>query len=295
MLSARCRPRRALTLVELLAAMVTFSAVAGALLALVARAQRQGGRIAARAKARQAAHDAASALSSALRQITPAAGDLLVASSSEVELRATVAFSVVCAIDGSRSALVIAPPGAAGPALASWLAPPRIADTILVWAEDTAPAPDSVAPLPPGWRAHVLAADPVRGAGCMPGAGIDAAAPPGTAVAVQVMPPLPPEVALGAPVRVVRRLRFALYRAGDGRWYLGVSDCVPARATPCAVIQPVGGPYPPGGVALVYLDSSGAVTGDAARVARIDIVARGDGAPWPAAGDTVASSVSPRG
>lgn len=294
MLSARRHSRRGLTLVELLVATALFGIIAGALLSLVARAERQAGRIGARAGARRVARDAAAGLAGALRELAPGSGDLLVASTSEVQLRATVAVSVLCGIDAARSTVVIAPPAGAGPALASWIAAPRVADTVLFWAETPGAPGDSLSPATPGWREHVLGADAGSGAMCDPAAGIDGAAPPGSAVALRLVVPLSSDVALGAPVRVLRRTRWALYRGGDGLFYLGAADCVPARVTPCATIQPVSGPYPAGGVTLAYLDSAGRAATDPARAARVDITARADGAPWPAAGDTVMVSVSPR-
>ena len=294
MLRARVR-RAGFTLVELLVAIVLFGVVGGTLLSLVARAQRAAGRLAARVEARRATRDAAAALTGALRGLAPRAGDLLLMDARAVELRATVAFSVICAIDDARSTLVIAPPVASGPALASWLAEPRIADTVLVWGEGPAAAGDTTADAAPRWTAAVLAADPAGGASCSPDAGLGDAAPSDGAVTLRVTPPLSADVSLGAPIRVVRRTRFALYRAGDGQWYLGASDCVPARAVPCATIQPVSGPYPSDGVALQYLDGAGATTTDPARVARIEIVVRAEGAPWPAAGDSLGAAAAPRG
>lgn len=295
MLSTRRPPRRGLTLVELLVATALFGVIAGALLLLVARAEREAGRIGARAGARRATRDAASGLAHALRELAPGSGDLLVAGAGEVQLRATVAVSVLCGIDAARSTVVIVPPAGAGPALGSWLTAPRIADTVLFWAEMSGTTEDSLVPASPGWRVSVLDADAASGATCDPAAGVAAVVAPGSAVALRLATPLSDVVALGAPVRVVRRMRWALYRGGDGRWYLGVSDCVPARATPCATIQPVSGPYPAAGVTLAYLDSTGNVAVDSARAARIEITARADGAPWPAAADTVVVSVSPRG
>jgi len=91
---------------------------------------------------------------------------------------------------------------------------------------------------------------------------------------LRLSPPLAPEVALGAALHFVRRARYQLYKASDGRWYLGYLDCLSSRATPCATIQPVNGPFAPNGVRFVFSDSTGVAASDPARVARIDVLAR---------------------
>jgi len=60
----------------------------------------------------------------------------------------------------------------------------------------------------------------------------------------------------GAPVRVTRRGRLALYYAGRGEWMLGWRRC--ASGT-CGVVQPVAGPLrgPQSGGFFVLADSSG--------------------------------------
>jgi type II secretory pathway pseudopilin PulG len=68
----------------------------------------------------------------------------------------------------------------------------------------------------------------------------------------------------GAPVRILRRGRYSLYKSSEGEWYLGYKRCN-AVAAGCSAIQPVSGPYLPysaatgGGLRFRYLDSLGAV------------------------------------
>jgi hypothetical protein len=106
----------------------------------------------------------------------------------------------------------------------------------------------------------------------------------------------------GAALRFVRRARYQLYRASDGLWYVGHLDCLPSRATPCATIQPVVGPFESNGVHFAYRDSTGAVTSDPTRVARIDVHARAPGLRMPHAGgyashgsaDSLLITIAPR-
>jgi len=91
-------------------------------------------------------------------------------------------------------------------------------------------------------------------------------------------------VAVGSPVRFFRRVRYGLYQAPSGRWYLGDSDCLPSRAPACSAYEAVSGPYraysssgsgATSGIKFTYLDSLGNVTADRTQVARIIISARG--------------------
>lgn len=84
-----------------------------------------------------------------------------------------------------------------------------------------------------------------------------------------------------APVRVTRRTRLALYRGGDGAWWMGERRCPDQGAPKCAAAQPVAGPLdrPPTGLAFavdrttallisVVASSSGVVRTGAVAVSR---------------------------
>jgi hypothetical protein len=61
------------------------------------------------------------------------------------------------------------------------------------------------------------------------------------------------------PVRVTRPVRYSLYRAGDGLWYVGEKDWNTSAAR-FNTIQPVSGPFlsaASGGLTFMYLDSTG--------------------------------------
>ena len=90
----------------------------------------------------------------------------------------------------------------------------------------------------------------------------------------------------GAPVRIVRRARYSLYRSSEGEWYLGYKRCN-AVAQGCSTIQPVSGPYLPyspaggGGLRFRYFDSLGLVVPSTrpVDVAAIEIVIRAEADP----------------
>jgi hypothetical protein len=92
----------------------------------------------------------------------------------------------------------------------------------------------------------------------------------------------------------VRRARYELYRASDSRWYLGYLDCLSSRATPCNIVQPVAGPFAPGGIQLAYLDRGGALTTNPASVARIDALAIAEHRSSPAVLDSLSTTIALR-
>jgi hypothetical protein len=91
-------------------------------------------------------------------------------------------------------------------------------------------------------------------------------------------------IIIGAPVRFFRRVRYEIYQAADNQWYLGYSDCLPARLPPCTEATPVSGPYSPytgisteNGLTFAYYDSLGnklAITAEPRLISRIDVVMR---------------------
>lgn len=78
---------------------------------------------------------------------------------------------------------------------------------------------------------------------------------------LRVTGPLPADLAIGAPVRVARRGRLALYHAGGGDWMLGWRRCASDGAG-CGAIQPVAGPLrsPAAGGFRLARDAEGTLT-----------------------------------
>ena len=52
----------------------------------------------------------------------------------------------------------------------------------------------------------------------------------------------PPDVPAGTPLRITHWERWVVYRAGDGRWYIGIRDYSPSTSRFLAA-QPVVGPF----------------------------------------------------
>ncbi len=240
---------RGATLPELLVALV-LAGVAGALGAgLLTGAERRVRRDLGDDRASQAARDVAHILGAELapaRLVNPGAiGD------TAVDVEAHVAASVACV----AAAGIIVLPAERTSLLAPFTllrVPPEPGDVVLVW--DGAAA---------AWHAAVADSVHVRpdGAGC-PASGTfrsvaDSVAREPT-FRIRVSPPVPPTVIVGAPVRILRRGRWAIYRAADRAWWLGYRRC---GGGACGAVQPVAGPLaaPPDSGLMVRANGDGTV------------------------------------
>jgi hypothetical protein len=283
------------TLLELLLVLVLLAIVAGAIMRLTIGEERFLAALEEVMVTQRAAREGADIPRQELRVVAPATGGIYQMADDHVDFRSLTGSSVLCTIDPSRTTISI-PNRNAWSALTSWIVSPREGDTVLVLDADT----DGV---PAAWRVHTLLTAPAPGGGCPTSTGLArTSAEESAALSFQVAPPLAPALGPGAALRFVRRARYALYRAGDDRWYLGYLDCAPARAIPCSAIQPTSGPFAPGGVRFEFRDASGVITADPARVAQVNVLSRAtSSAPLRAMGfalglrtDSITASVTLR-
>lgn len=253
MLTVPHATHRGFTLVELIASLVVGGVVFGSFAIVVAQQERVHARLGHRIRARSQAVEGLAALMGELRALSPAAGDIPpgAARDSAVEFRATVGTLTVCT---TRDRVLVS-------AFASFVTPPEPGDT--AWAYT---ASDSGA----GWRPLAItevsampADEPVACATPVAVLGVDKPRRANARVALGLSEPPPDTLLDGTAVRVTRRLRYSLYRAPDGRWYLGRREWSAARSR-FETIQPVGGPYRPysfagsSGLELRYFDRTGA-------------------------------------
>jgi hypothetical protein len=225
-------PACGFTLAELVVALGLGGVTIGAFALVVARQERVHAELARQVRAQTQLREGVTALVADLRAVSPAAGDISPggARDSSIEFRATVGTAVSCEVR-DRTVLV---------ALASFVTSPQRGDTAWAYAETSsgpAWAPLAIegltaieAEVPPGcpfppeaasiigrrtvgrWHSLVLAAAPL------------AALPAGT------------------PVHITRPVRYSLYRAPDGQWYLGRREWS-AALDRFETVQPVSGPY----------------------------------------------------
>jgi type II secretory pathway pseudopilin PulG len=280
---ARRGARRGATLAELLVAAAVGGVVSTAAVVALVRVRRSAAVETERALARAQLAQAAGVLAHELRgaALAPGAddgGDLLEARDTAVDVRAAVGGSVACAAgaDGAGSWVALAP---AGPGAGWWAAAPRAGDAALVHDPGALPGAADDA-----WRERAVLAADAGGAWCAGGPYAALGAGPAWRLALAA-PALPATAAAGAPVRVVRRRRYALYRGGDGLWALGVREW---DAGGPQGVQPLAGPFEPpeaGGMRAAVRDSAGAVVApDAPGAAEVEVrllaVRRRLGAAW---------------
>lgn len=224
--------RRGFTLVELLCALVLLSIVGTTITRLLVGQQRFYASLDERLGMRAQLRDGADLVSAALRFAAVQGAPITLATDTAIELSTTIGAATVCAATGGRIDLTPEAPLTGG-ALTSFAVTPDSADEVLVY--DTGSASS-----PPRWlRARILSiATRPASAACGTSPLINAvdvatAAVPELTVSPSII------IAPGAPVRIVRRARFDLYRGGDGLRYLGYRRC----GLGCTTVQPISGPF----------------------------------------------------
>lgn len=275
MLSARRRVSRwvpGFTLAELLVVILLGGLVLALVFSIGARLQRELVALALRIGGGGQLRSGAAILALDLRAVSSTGGDIAPgeARDTSLQLRSTVLSAVACAVR-EEEIDVMPLAGANGAPAGGTL---RVGDTLWVLADA-----DS------GERWLPMAALGVRSApdGCATVAsGIAERArlfDVGHMLAVRVGRECAALIAPGAPIRVARGARYSIYRASDGRWYLGLRSWSTASGQ-FSPIQPVSGPYVPlssdgGGTRFRYFDVNGAAVAEGAletrRIARVEV------------------------
>jgi prepilin-type N-terminal cleavage/methylation domain-containing protein len=244
---AVARARRGFTLAETMLVVVLGAIVLGLVATIGNNLQRQLTGQATRLSIGEQLGAGAELLPLDLRSLSPTAGDIVEASDTALQLRATVGSAVVCSVSGGT--ITVAP--FLGAYQQSVLPSLQAGDSLWLLADEDSVEAWLGARIQ-GWRrgATGCSALDTTGAGTFDlnhlwSADLsDASA-----------------VGQGAVVRFTRPLRFTFYRAGDGQWYLGLRSWNTAAAQ-FNLVQPLSGPYvPPGAGAATrfeYFDSTGA-------------------------------------
>jgi hypothetical protein len=162
-------------------------------------------------------------LTDELTQLDASAGDVGAgqASDSALQIRTVIAASLSC---DSAATLALIPEASAVPALGGSATPPDVGDS--AWLYGGAPS---------GWRARAIVGVSRTTSACA----VPTSAP---GPVYRLSLDAPPDVPAGTPVRVTRWERWVVYRAGDGKWYVGIRDYSPSTSRFLAA-QPVAGPF----------------------------------------------------
>jgi prepilin-type N-terminal cleavage/methylation domain-containing protein len=237
------------TLAELIVAMVIGGIVLALLTAIAARQYRALADLADYAALGQQIQDARTILPSQLRGLSPLGGDIRDARDTAIEFRSTIAAAVIC--DTSANTVVLSPASANAPPLAAISQTLEAGDSAWIFAPG-----DSIETWMPARITHVATS---AGRPCAPlGPALDQSqrAQPRLALTLSTSP----RVSAGIPILITRRVRYSLYRASDGLWYLGQRDWNNAGGY-LNIVQPIAGPFlspAQNGLRFTYLDTNGA-------------------------------------
>jgi prepilin-type N-terminal cleavage/methylation domain-containing protein len=240
MLSGR---RRGFTLVEVLIAVVLLGIVMASLYRVLINNQRTYQAQSQRIDLQQNIRAAVAILPAELREIDATDNDIRAMSATSITIRAMRYLGIVCTT----------------PVLGGLVTPVpvTIRSTPFWGARDIVVATDSMLVYYDGNPDTRLDGKPGRT--IMLNLGVGVGFP---------LPNIAGAIPLGAPLRGFETVTYQLYQpAGDTSYYIGMQ---PAGGT----LQPLIGPVLSNGLSFAYYDSTGAVTGDPKRVARIDFVVR---------------------
>ncbi|MGI9076559.1 MAG: prepilin-type N-terminal cleavage/methylation domain-containing protein [Gemmatimonadaceae bacterium] len=271
--------RNGFTLIEIMVSLTLLGLVVGGLLTTVINQQRFYTSAADIIEMRDNLRQAGDLLPMELRGVAPAAsGEITAMLDTAIEFRAPTGASVLCTVNGARTTITIPPVAlAVRSGLTAWMSAPISGDSLFIL--------DPNGALPDTYRAHAITANPSTGSCPQSPVGFTkSAAEAAAGVQLTISPALSATIPIGVPIRLVRRVRYSLYRStADEKWYLGYRDFVGSRTPQWTSIQPVSGPFLPyaaggaGGLRFIYRDSIGtALTSlaDANRVRRVDMTVR---------------------
>ena len=261
--------RSGFTLIELMI-VVTLVAIIGTMLTLVLmRQQRFHRAVASVTDARARMRDIATILPTDIRSISSAGEDILSMDVNSMQFRAFIGSAIVCRYAGAD--VIEIPPQvlASGNVLTSWINPPVPNDIAFLYDDgpEAGNADDS-------WQMFTITdtLSAVDATWCPP-----AGAPAYTQAAdndklryrlTLSWAPNPARIRIGAPIRFAREVRYSVYQASDGQWYVGYERCTPnvdpSLPGTCANREVLAGPVMPAssdtlssGLFFVYYDQLG--------------------------------------
>lgn len=273
----RLRPRRGFTLIELLITLVMVSIVGAAIIGTFRSQQRVIRAMSDVGDVRTQLQTAAAVLPVDLRGISAVGGDILFMSDSAIEVRATVATSIVCQGVAGGTTVTMAPAGfipsatsaAQNIRLTTVVLDPIPGDSLFIWSEGpTLAANDDI------WTAAGGVPFIIRDTASAIGA---CTAPFGNNPALRAKiltldggTPLPANITRGAALRVTRRIRYGLYQAGDGNWYLGFRDgSVGSYQYVAGPFLPYAADPNPSGLRFTYYDTLNARVNDMTQLTNV--------------------------
>ena len=248
--NGRRRGTLALTLVEMVVALVLAGVVMGTLWRMLVEGRRFYRAQASAAEVQRALRDVGEVLAGELEPLDATAGDLVALGPDSLSVRAQRSIGFVCAPPDPASGRVVV----LDSLLFGYRAVDPARDRALVFSEGDPATPDDDAWLDFGVTSVSAAAL------------CDGRA--GTGLTLQGATARLAGVAVGSPLRTYERVVYRSYRDDDGAWWLGQRAL---SGGAWAAISPVAGPLASGtGLACRGLDAAGNAAGTLAGVARVE-------------------------
>jgi prepilin-type N-terminal cleavage/methylation domain-containing protein len=277
-LTPTLRARRGLTLPELLVAMLLLAIVGGGITRVLLKQQQYYKDASRSAGAKRELRLGASVLPSELRSISSSGGDILAMSESEVYLRAYIGSAVICAL--TTDDIWVPPTNLARHTLTTYVTRPVVGDTVFIFDENALRGSQD-----DRWEQRYITAIDNNASDCAGLPFMDPALDPPTTKKrsrYHLSANLPATVGIGSVVRFTRPVKYKIYQAASGAWYLGIQSYVGGV---WEEPSPLAGPYRPfvsndsplSGFQFRYYDSLGVrITNMTAYkdVARIDVFLR---------------------
>lgn len=271
----RARCSRGVTLIELAVVLALLGIVGSIVGGSLLRQQRFYRGATELLGTRENVRDAMEVLAADIRGLA-VADTVRVMSDSAVEFFATIGVALTCSNTGTQLGLA-GPTGPRGNTFAAFLSAPDSGDLAAIYRKES----DSAGPT---WeRARIASFASGSFTFVCPDSNAFAVGQGARGFLLTLSAPSTPGVPAGTPIRVIRRARYSLYRAGDGEWYLGYRRCNAIGPPACGAVQPLSGPYRPyssdadrTGLLFEYFDANGARTTSPFDLARIRITARSE-------------------
>ena len=292
---AERRRRRGMTLIEIMISLVLLGIVSGVIMRVIMRQQRFYQGVNQIMTQRSQLRQATAILPVDLRSLSSVGDDIIAATDSSVEFMINVGTGAVCNV--VNNAQVAMPPDtlASGQDITDWFGYRRPNPTSEDLAYSVYIYDDSVTlgNEDDYWKRYNLVDVHEDATQCLTTYATVADAGKKRPILELSDPlslsdpvtggPLSQYIGIGAPVRVTRRVKYALYQDTDGKWYLGFARFLKSTSA-YEALTPVSGPYDPygsaPGVGFRYYDvdgteiASGSNQAARERIARIDLIVR---------------------
>ena len=270
--------RRGFTLTELIVTLSLLGVVGTIVARLMMDQQRFYQTTREKLVIRREIRTALSTIPADLRSISSVGGDISSFNDTQITFRGTYGTAIICA-KPSATTLDLPPTDMARTTLAAWYTPPAVGDSIFAFRTDSMGAGGD------SWTAHRITSVSQNVSYCPASPFIDAVLDAAKARwRVTVTPAVADSVKVGAPIRLVRSMKYELVTGTSGKYYLGRAEY---SGGAWGASTPIAGPFTApaaagqvGGLQFTMQDSTGAIInpgGNALSVSRIDVRLRGRG------------------